>query len=136
MAGPNYGLDKGFEAAGAIRQYRCVELSAIETVTECNGVNDVVLGICQDEVSAADATNKRVADIRISGISRAIAGGTITPTTNGGRCTVDAQGRVVAAPVAVGTLYPQVGFVLQACVVGDHVDVVLTPGVVSNTAVS
>jgi hypothetical protein len=42
----------------------------------------------------------------------------------------------VAAPVAVGTLYPQVGFVLQACVVGDHVDVVLTPGVVSNTAVS
>jgi len=134
MAGPNFVLDKGYAAGGAIRQFRCVELGASEVVTEANAANDVVWGICQEEVSAGDATNGRVADIRLMGISRCIAGAAITI---GARVTTDNQGRVVPSPVAVGTVYPQVGLACQAAAAaGDHVDVMLTPGVPFNTAVS
>jgi hypothetical protein len=137
MAGPNYVLSKGFVAGGAIRKFRCVEISATtEVVTECNAANDHVLGICQDEISAGDATNGRVATVALLGIARAIAGGAINPTTNGGLVTTDNQGRVVAAPVAVGAGYPVVGKALQSAVAGDHIDVLLTPGAVFNTAVS
>lgn len=136
MAGPNYGLDKGYQAAGAIRKFRCVEISATETVTEVNGANDAVLGVCQDSIVADDATNGRIADIRITGISRCIAGGTLDPTVNGGLVTSDAEGRVIAVGVVAGTVYNVVGKCLQAAVVGDHVDVLLTPGVTRNAAAS
>lgn len=135
MAGPNYVLDKGFKAGGAIGQYRAVELGAGETVTQCNAANDLVLGICQEEISAGDATNGRIADVRMLGISRCIAGA--NNIVIGGRVTIDNAGRVVPSPVAVGTTYAQVGIAMQAsAAVGDHIDVFLTPGVAFNTAVS
>ena len=134
MAGPNYVLDKGFLAGGAITKYRGVELGANETVTQANAVNDRVLGICQEEVSAGDATNGRIVDIRLLGISRCIAGAAVTI---GNLVTIDGSGRVVNSPVAVGTAYAVVGIALQtAANAGDHIDVLLTPGVVNNTAVS
>jgi hypothetical protein len=136
MAGPNFVLDKGYVAAGAINIYRAVEIApTAETVTQCNAVNDRVLGISQDEISAADATNGRVANIRLLGISRCIAGAAIAAA--GALVTIDASGRVVTSPTAVGTVYAVVGVVLQtAAAAGDHVDVLLTPGAINNTAVS
>jgi hypothetical protein len=130
-------LAKGYAPSAAIRKFRCVEISTTETVSECNATNDAVLGICQDEISTQDATDGRIANIQLTGISRCIAGAAINPTTNGGLVTTDSQGRVVQAPVAVGTLYPVVGKALQsASTAGDHIDVLLTPGAVYNTAVS
>jgi len=133
MAGANYVLDKGFKAGGAIGKYRAVELGASEVVTQCNAASDPALGICQEEVTSGDATNGRIVDVRIAGISRCIAGAAITI---GARVATDNAGRVVPAPAAVG-LTNQVGIALQAAAnAGDHVDVFLSIGATYNTAVS
>lgn len=130
MAGPNYVLDKGFEAGGAIGRFRCVELGANEVVTQANAVNDPVIGICQDEITSADATNGRVADIRMAGISRCIASGTIAA---GDRVRAAADGGVVT--LAAGTAgQRQVGIALQSAVSGDHLDVFLTIGATADVA--
>lgn len=132
MAGPNYVLDKGFVAGGAITQYRGVVLSATaESVTQASSAGVQALGIAQDTViSSADATNSRVADVRILGISRCIAGAAITTER---RMVLDNQGRVVPA-AATTAKQNQVGIALQtASAAGDHVDVLLTPGVQIDT---
>jgi hypothetical protein len=134
MAGPNFVLDKGYAAGGAIRQFRCVELSGSEVVTECNAADDQVWGVCQEEVSAGDATNGRVVDVRLMGASRCIAG---INFAIGARLGTDNQGRVVPVVVTVGAFHNQVGVAMQAAAAaGDHVDVLLTPGVTINGAVS
>lgn len=129
MAGPNWVLDKGFIANGVIRQFRCVEVVTTnkDLCTEVDGSGDFVLGISQEDVPATPATDigKRVIDIRLMGISRAIAGAAVTI---GARVQSDAEGRVVAL-VAAGTRNA-VGVALTAAgAAGDHINVLLTPGV-------
>lgn len=124
MAGPNYVLDKGFKAGGAIGRFRYVEFSAVETVVQANytaGGPDNLAGVCQEEISAGDATNGRIAAVRLIGISRCIAGATITTGTEA-RVMPDAQGRVIPWATAGSKM---VGVALQDAVVGDHVDVLL-----------
>jgi hypothetical protein len=121
MAGPSNTLSKPFLAGGAIGIYRVVELGASEAVTQANAGTDVVIGICQEEITAGDVTLGRVANIQMLGVSRAIAGAAITA---GATVMTDSVGRVIAA---TATNRP-VGIALQAAsAAGDHVDVFLTP---------
>ena len=134
--GANYVLDKGYKASGALTQFLAVKFSGTtyDTVAPISGLTDAPLGICQETISAGDATNGRVCDIRILGISRAVAGGVINP---GDRVKVDATGKLIAVPGVAGTNDKVVGISLGApTVTNDIFDVLLTPGVTNNTAVS
>lgn len=130
MAGPNYVLDKGFQASGAITKYKCVELGAGEIVNQANALNDPVIGIAQETITATDATNGRVVSVRMAGISRCIAGGTIAI---GDRVRCDASGNVTTLAVTTAG-QRQVGIALQAAVANDHVDVFLTIGATADVA--
>lgn len=121
MAGPSTILAKPFLAGGAITQYRAVKIAAGETVTTATAGTDSVIGICQEEVTAGDATAGRLVNVMMLGVSRCIAGAAITI---GATVMTDATGRVVAA---TATNRP-IGIALQAAsAAGDHVDVFLTP---------
>jgi hypothetical protein len=130
MAGPNYVLDKGYAVGGAVRQFRFVTLGGSEVVSEAAAAGAQSLGVCQEEVSADDATRGRIVDVRLLGISRCIAGAAITI---GAPVRVDNQGRVTALAATTAN-QNQVGIALQAATAaGDHVDVFLTPGVSRST---
>jgi hypothetical protein len=131
--GANFILDKGYKATAALTQFLAVKLSTLDTVAPIAGLTDAPLGIVQETITAGDATNGRMADIRLMGISRAIAGGTITL---GDRVKVDATGKLITVPGVAGTNDRVVGIALEAAVLNDQFDVLLTPGVTNNTAVS
>jgi len=128
MAGPNFiGLDKGFLATGGSQAYlygECVTLTAADTVAR-NTVADVVnLGICQENLDAAKTnTGKAVVNVRIMGISRAIAGAAIVVNA---KLTNDTSARVVTQAGAAGTAV--LGIALEpAASAGDWIAVLLTP---------
>lgn len=133
MPGPNYILDKGYQPTGAVRKFRAVVRSTTnkEQCAEAAALGAQVLGICQEEIPAGDAAKGRVADIRIAGASRCIAGAVMATLDIPVR--VDAQGRVV--PLAAATANQNQVGILQtaAAAIGDHVDVFLTPGVKTTT---
>jgi hypothetical protein len=132
--GPNYVLDKGMLAQGATA-YTFGEILVAGTVTQSVARatvvagNNVFLGVCQESVDAVKVTTGKVfVDTRILGISRVIAGGTITV---GARVTNDASARAVAVTRAIAGAQPVhvLGIALTATTtVGEHVDVLLTPG--------
>lgn len=127
MPGPNSILDKGYQPTGAVRQFRAVTRSTSnkEQCAEAASAGAAVLGVCQEEISADDATRGRVANIRIMGISRCIAGAALT--TIGTPVRTDNQGRVVTLGATATNL--QLGITqTAAAAAGDHVDVMLTPG--------
>lgn len=126
MPGPNFtGLDKGMEATGAIRQYRAVIQAGNEKCTEASVAGNRVVGVCQEEITAADATSGRVANIRLAGITYAIAGA--TGITRDARVGADAQGRMIVATVGQ-TPCGVVRDVPGTVAVGDFITVQLTPG--------
>lgn len=130
MAGPNYGLSKGFVAGGVITQFRAVTLGAGEVVSQATTAGTPCLGIAQETTTAEDATNGRVIAVAISGISRCIAGAAITI---GAKVRTDTSGRVT--PLAAATADQNViGIALQAAsAANEHVDVLLTPAVQNTT---
>ncbi len=121
MPGPTAVVPKSFQVTTAVRQFRWVTQVANETAKEADAVGQRAIGICQEEVSADDATNGRVAAVWLAGsISRAIAGDA-TPV-KGARVTTDAQGRTIIA--ATGNVV--LGIVVSAPTTpaaGDHIDV-------------
>lgn len=130
--GPNYGLAKGFAADTAIPKFRAVRQTDTEHCALANAAGQQILGVCQEEITANDATNGRIANIRMEGITRAIAGAAIA---QGDAVSVAADGRVVPAPApaapAVGatTTVHHVGICMTAVTAaGDHIDLWLTPG--------
>jgi hypothetical protein len=125
MAGPNYVLDKGFLAGGAITKYHVVKLASPETVTAATAIADDILGVCQEEVTSGDATNGRIVDIRLAGISRCIAG---TGGVTAGKQVMVLAGGTGRVTDAVGATARVLGIALQTATVGTHVDVLLTHG--------
>jgi hypothetical protein len=120
--GPTYVLDKTAAAGGAIGQYRAVVLSDEDTAAQVTVAASTAIGVCQEEISAADVTAGRQASIRILGITYALAG---AATTAGTRVAVDNAGRVVAATAGQSVL----GIVLDTVTTAnDPVAVLLTPG--------
>jgi hypothetical protein len=137
MAGPNYGLDKGFipdvaigssatgpDLATSYDYFLFVKPVAAspDHVVLSAAANDVTIGVSQQRVAAADVTLGIVADIRLEGISKVVAGAAVAI---GAPVTSNASGRAVTAT----TGQRQAGIALStAAANGDIIDVALTPG--------
>jgi hypothetical protein len=118
MPGPNYVLDKGFRAQSATDAYTAVKMgTANESVTVVN-----VVGWLQETPSADDVTAGRVVNVRLMGITRAIAGAGIA---RGAPVKITADGKVITA-TAAGPAHGRAMFTVTAD--GDHVDILITPG--------
>lgn len=135
MPGMNFVLDKGFQAQTAITKFSVVKHgTADQTCTAVTGVNDAPLGVAMEDASAGDVTKGRIIDVRLMGIARCIAAAAIT---RGTRVRTNASGQVAALSGAAGTVDNVVGITMfSSAATGDHIDVLLTPGVTVNTAVS
>jgi hypothetical protein len=129
---PQYIDDQPAKAAGAILQFRAVELTAnLQEVQVCSATNDLAFGICQEVVTAQNATDGRIVAVRVHGISRCVAASAIT---RGQRVTVTGTvGKLAAMPASAKM--NQVGIAMTAAGAdNDHFDVYLTPGVmIDNT---
>lgn len=100
MAYGNFVLDKGYDAAGLIRKFRVVELTANpEEVGEANAVTDYPLGISQFAVTAAEILKGKGASIREAGISELEIASAIA---RGAEVEFDTQGRGVTASGTAG----------------------------------
>lgn len=75
MAGAteNFILDKGYDADGAIDKGAAVKFSAIETVTQCDGEGDNVIGIAVFEVTTDDIARGKGASVRREGAALVVA---------------------------------------------------------------
>lgn len=131
MPGPNFVLDKGYTCLAAVRRFRVVFATTTrEQVREANAAGGIPLGVCQEEISADDATRGRVANIRIMGISRCVADAAIPIDTY---VRAAADGRVTTL-AAVTQNQNVVGRTTTAsAAAGDHIDVILMPGVTRST---
>lgn len=121
MPGPNMVLDLPYKAAAAIVKFTGVKLTADDTVTTVAASTDVGIGVCQETVIAADVTLGRVCDIRVMGVTRVIAGGTVT---RGTRAMFNATGQAITAATAANVV---VGIFLTSGVVNDQVNMLLVP---------
>ena len=135
MPGPNFVLDKGFYAETAVNLFYAVKQgTAAESVTAVTAVNEFAWGIAQEATTLADAQAGRAINVRLMGISRAVAQ---APITRGARVRTHSSGKLTVLAGTAGTVEFIVGIATTAAAAdGDHFDVLLTPGVTSNTAVS
>ena len=132
--GPNYGLDKGYLVEGtAAIVFGTVAIAGTGEQTAvtpaATSATIVPEGIWQEDVDAERvATGKVVANVRLTGITRAVAGGVVA---KGARLTHDATGRVVAVTRAAAGAQPATVLGIAktaASAAGTHIDVLLTPG--------
>lgn len=115
----------GYIASAAITKYRCVEqVTDDNTCQQIATAGHKALGVAQEGPTSTDATNGRIIDIQIQGVTLVEYGGTVT---RGDRVVVDNTGRVVTA--TTGNNQSQVGIALESGVVGDWHTLLLTPGV-------
>jgi hypothetical protein len=122
MPGPNFILDKGFRTQAAVNAWTAVKTGTVnESVTPVTAVTDVVLGWSQETATAQDAIDGRVINVRMMGITRAIAGAAVG---RGVRVKITATGTVIPA-TASGPAHGIAMF--SVTTLGDHVDVLITP---------
>lgn len=134
--GANYGLDKGYKTATALGSaasgpdvatsydyFVAVVPSGTDgtTVTLATSAGSDVLGVAQERVLVANI-NKQVVDIRLYGITKMLAGGTVA---YGDQVQNDTTGRAVTSAAPGDRV---VGRALSGGAVGDVIDVLLTPG--------
>lgn len=91
MASGNFVLDKGYNAAAALTKFFPVKFSAAETVTPVTAITDRPIGWSQFGVTAAEILKGKGSDIRLMGITEAVAGGAIAV---GDVCQLEATGKV------------------------------------------
>ena len=122
MPGPNYLLDKGYIAQSVIAQFHAVKGGTLdETVTAVTGAADLIVGVAQQPVVAADV-NKQAIDVRHMGITKMVAGAAVTKDAAVG---LTAAGR---ATPATGAGTRAIGVARTAAAAnGDWIDVELTP---------
>lgn len=126
MAGPTTGHSLTFQPVAAVSKYHAVVHSGT-TPGACTtaGANAVILGICQDEVDAADVANGRQAQVRIDAVVRAVAGAAVACHA---LVATNASGRLVTATTGQNV----VGRALTAAGAnGDHMDVLLMVGYIA-----
>lgn len=95
----NYIQDKGYNAAAAMTKFRAVKWSAAETVTPVTAVTDVVAGIVQHDVTAAEILKGKGASIAVEGdsvmeASEALAVGQLVSVSANGRAALASTGEV------------------------------------------
>jgi hypothetical protein len=130
--GPNFVLDKGFRTTGstAFAFGEPVVLTGDgTTIARATVAGSMVIGVVQEDIDAPRVlTGKAIINIRMLGISRVIAAGTIAL---GARVANDASARAVAVTRAAAGAQPAHVFgvaLTPAAAAGDHIDVLLTPG--------
>ena len=101
-------ITQTFIAAGTIREYRAVSVDGNGKVVESAiGTDKAIVGIAQRAVTAGEAV-----DVVISGLTRAIAGGNITASTEPRLKVVTANGgkleNVAAGDFAVCRMIPNI----------------------------
>ena len=115
-------LSLGFNAAAAITKFAAVKMSDADTVTPVTAEGDLILGVSQFGVTAAEIAQGKGASVRVSGISLVKVGtGGVTVDTI---VVSDAAGLAVASNTGARPL----GVCLATGVAGDYVPVLLTPG--------
>lgn len=90
----NYLQDKGYNAAAALTKFRAVKFSAAETVTPVTGIADVIAGVVQHDVTAAEILRGKGASIAVEGDTVMEAAGAIAI---GARVSIAADGRAKTA---------------------------------------
>lgn len=124
MATGNFVLDKGFRAAAAITKFRCVKLSAAETVTPVTAVGDVPIGVAQFSVTAGEILRGKGCPTRLMGLTELEVDGAISVGQVIGMAS-DGRGASAAPTTAVTRI---VGIALTASAnAGDRITVLLTP---------
>lgn len=106
-----------FKAAGDLsaKQYHLVELTAAQTVSACDAITDVAIGVLQNDPNAAG----QPAEVAILGTAKVVAGAAIAA---GARVAPTAAGK---AQTAVATQYP-CGIALDAAAAdGDVIEILL-----------
>lgn len=89
----NYLQDKGYNAAAALTKFRAVKFSAAETVTPVTADTDLIAGVVQHDVSAAEILKGKGASIAVEGDTLMEAAGAITI---GALVTINGSGQAVA----------------------------------------
>ena len=97
----NYIQDKGYNAAAALTKFRAVKFSAAETVTPVTADTDIICGVVQHDVTAAEINKGKGASVRVEGdtvmeASAAISvGALVVITATGLAATGTAGDRVI-----------------------------------------
>jgi len=123
-AGPNYVLDKGFQASEALTQYYLVKLGSTEGyVDQSDTANEVCIGVTQEACTTANATSGKIVDVRIMGVSTCVA----SQAVNLGEL-VRSSGAGKISGMAGAAKQKVLGIALTAAAAdGDQLDVLLTP---------
>lgn len=125
MADSNYVLGRGYTAAAAVTKNRAVKFSAAETVTPVTGITDVVAGVAEHSVSAAEILKGKQVTVQHAGIVEMEASAALAV---GALVGISANGRAAAAGAGVRLIGVVVGS--PATNAGDQISVLLTvPGV-------
>lgn len=126
--GPNEILDKGYIATAATPLFTIVKQTGVESAELNTTAGGDWLGVAQEEPNAEDVAAGRVFRVRLLGISRVVAAGVISSRA---KVTSNDAGLAVAA----GAGQHVVGIALtESTAAGDWINVLLTPGVVTETA--
>jgi hypothetical protein len=132
--GPNYVLSKGFlgEGAAAFTKGEIVVMgAAVQGAARATstGATNNFLGVVSETVEVAKiTTGKAEVQVDIMGIARVIAGAAIT---KGAKLTNDTSCRATPITRAGAGAQPQNSFgiaLTTTATVGEHIDVLLTPG--------
>lgn len=121
MAGPNAVYDKGFPAGEALTKFHGVTLETNGNVDMADAQGEAIIGVTQEYATTEDAGLGRIVNVRLLGITRAIAGAEIA---RGVAVTVTAAGRF--EPALTGDFVAGVAM-SGPSVNGDQFDLFLTP---------
>lgn len=121
MADSNFVLARGFDAAAAITKFRAVKVGGTaESVTPVTAASDVVLGVAQYSVSAAEIARGKGASVAMMGV---VEMETSVALAVGALVGISADGRAAAAGAGVRTIGVCVGNAADGA--GDRISVLL-----------
>lgn len=115
-------LSIGWRAAAPISKYCAVKLSDADHVTPVTAEGDLIVGISQFGVTAAEIDNGKGASVQVHGVSLVLVG--VGGVTFGTIVVSDATGKAVASNAGGRPL----GICLASGSAADWVPVLLTPG--------
>jgi len=118
----NPGLTKSYNAEGVIGPFLIVKFGASDFgVLVAAAATDKTIGVTREFGSVSGEP----VDVIHEGIANVKLGGTVT---RGDFTTSDASGQAVVAAPATGVNNRVIGVARQSGVVGDVIEVILTPG--------
>lgn len=107
MAGAQKGLVLPYKANEALTKFRFVKVSGDQLVDMADTAGELVLGVIETSVSAAEALEGKAVGVQVDGVAWVEAG---AANTRFGPCSTDASGRAINA----ATTQRQVGTILKA----------------------